>query len=45
METTELLRKVRRIEIKTRALTNNIFAGEYHSAVEGRGVSVGGGRG
>ena len=39
METTELLRKVRRIEIKTRALTNNIFAGEYHSAFKGRGMS------
>ena len=40
METTELLRKVRRIEIKTRALTNNIFAGEYHSAFKGRGMSL-----
>ena len=34
-----MLTKVRRIEIKTRALTNNIFAGEYHSAFKGRGMS------
>ena len=39
METSELLKKVRRIEIKTRALSNNIFAGEYHSAFKGRGMS------
>lgn len=39
METNELLERVRRIEIKTRALTNNIFAGEYHSAFKGRGMS------
>lgn len=39
METSELLKCVRRIEIKTRALTNNIFAGEYHSAFKGRGMS------
>jgi uncharacterized protein (DUF58 family) len=39
METTELLKKVRRIEIKTRGLSNNIFAGEYHSAFKGRGMS------
>lgn len=39
METTELLKRVRRLEIKTRALTNNIFAGEYHSAFKGRGMS------
>jgi uncharacterized protein (DUF58 family) len=39
METAELLRRVRRIEIKTRALTDNIFAGEYHSAFKGRGMS------
>ena len=32
METTELLKKVRQIEIKTRGLSNNIFAGQYHSA-------------
>ena len=31
METTELLKKVRQIEIKTRGLSNNIFAGQYHS--------------
>lgn len=39
METSELLKRVHRIEIKTRALTNNIFAGEYHSAFKGRGMS------
>ena len=39
MESKELLQRVRRIEIKTRALTNNIFAGEYHSAFKGRGMS------
>lgn len=39
METNDLLRRVRRIEIKTKALTNNIFAGEYHSAFKGRGMS------
>ncbi len=39
MEVTELLRKVRRIEIKTRGLSRHIFAGEYHSAFKGRGIS------
>ena len=39
METTELLKKVRRIEIKTRGLSQNIFAGEYHSAFKGRGMA------
>ena len=39
METTELLKKVRQIEIKTRGLSNNIFAGQYHSAFKGRGIS------
>ena len=39
METTELLRKVRKIEIKTRGLSRRIFAGEYHSAFKGRGMS------
>ncbi len=39
MNTNELLKQVRRLEIKTRALTNNIFAGEYHSAFKGRGMS------
>ena len=38
METSELLKKVRRIEIKTKALSQNIFAGEYHSAFKGRGM-------
>ena len=39
METTELLKKVRQIEIKTRGLSRNIFAGEYHSAFKGRGMA------
>lgn len=39
METSELLKKVRKIEIKTRGLTNHIFAGEYHSAFKGRGMT------
>ena len=39
METSELLRKVRQIEIKTRGLTTNIFAGEYHSAFKGKGMT------
>lgn len=39
METTELLKKVRRIEIKTRGLSRNIFAGQYHSAFKGRGMA------
>jgi uncharacterized protein (DUF58 family) len=39
METTELLRKVRKIEIKTRGLSSQIFSGEYHSAFKGRGMA------
>lgn len=39
METKELLKKVRKIEIKTRRLSHNIFAGEYHSAFKGRGMA------
>ncbi|NDW17328.1 DUF58 domain-containing protein [Dysgonomonas sp. 216] len=39
METSELLKKVRQIEIKTRGLSQNIFAGEYHSAFKGRGMA------
>lgn len=39
METSELLSRVRRIEIKTRRLSSNIFAGEYHSAFKGKGMS------
>ncbi|MDI6780188.1 MAG: DUF58 domain-containing protein [Bacteroidota bacterium] len=39
METTELLKKVRKIEIKTRGLANQIFSGEYHSVFKGRGMS------
>lgn len=39
METAELIKKVRKIEIKTRGLSHNIFAGQYHSAFKGRGMS------
>ena len=39
METTELLKRVRKIEIKTRGLSRQIFAGEYHSAYKGRGMA------
>src|SRR5580698_9421788 len=39
METTELLKKVRKIEIKTRGISNQIFSGEYHSAFKGRGMA------
>lgn len=39
MDTAEILKKVRQIEIKTKGLTNHIFAGEYHSAFKGRGMS------
>ncbi len=38
MDSNELIKKVRRIEIKTRGLSQNIFAGEYHSAFKGRGM-------
>lgn len=39
METKELLKKVRKIEIKTRRLSNHIFSGEYHSHFKGRGMT------
>lgn len=39
VETSELLKKVRKIEIKTRGLSQNIFAGQYHSAFKGRGMA------
>ncbi len=39
METEELLQRVRKVEIKTRGLSRNIFAGEYHSAFKGRGMA------
>ena len=38
METSDLIKKVRKIEIKTKGLSKNIFAGEYHSAFKGRGM-------
>jgi len=39
LETAELLKKVRKIEIKTKGLSNQIFSGEYHSAFKGRGMA------
>lgn len=39
METNELIERVRRIEIKARGLSNNLFAGQYHSAFKGRGMA------
>ena len=39
METTELLKKVRKIEIRTKGLVNQIFSGEYHSVFKGRGMT------
>lgn len=39
MNTTDILKKVRKIEIKTRSLSQNIFAGQYHSAFKGRGMA------
>ena len=39
METSDLLKKVRKIEIKTRGLSSQIFSGEYHSAFKGRGMA------
>jgi len=39
VETKELLKKVRKIEIKTKMLSNQIFAGEYHSAFKGQGMT------
>ena len=38
MDTRELLKKVRQIEIKTRGLVNQVFSGEYHSVFKGRGM-------
>lgn len=39
MEATELIKRVRKIEIKTRGLSQHIFAGEYHSAFKGKGMA------
>jgi uncharacterized protein (DUF58 family) len=39
METSEILKKVRKIEIKTRGLSNQIFSGQYHSAFKGKGMA------
>ena len=39
MDTKQLLKKVRKVEIKTKRLSNNIFGGEYHSAFKGRGMT------
>ena len=38
METSELLKRVRKVEIKSKGLSNHVFAGEYHSAFKGRGM-------
>ncbi len=39
METSELLKKIRRLEIRTKGLTKHMFSGEYHSAFKGRGIA------
>lgn len=39
MESSDLIKKVRKIEIKSRGLSQNIFAGQYHSAFKGRGMA------
>ena len=39
MDSSELIRKVRKIEIKAKGLSQNLFAGEYHSAFKGRGMT------
>jgi uncharacterized protein (DUF58 family) len=39
LETSELLKKVRKIEIKTKGLSKQVFSGEYHSAFKGRGMA------
>lgn len=39
MDASDILKKVRKIEIKTRGLSNNIFAGQYHSVFKGRGIA------
>ena len=39
METSEIIKKVRKIEIKTRGLSSQVFAGQYHSAFKGRGMA------
>ena len=39
METSDLLKKVRKIEIKSRGLSNQIFSGQYHSVFKGRGMA------
>lgn len=39
MDTSEIIKKVRKLEIKTKGLTKHIFSGEYHSAFKGRGMS------
>ena len=41
MTTTELLEKIRRIEIKTKGLTKQLFTGQYHSSFKGRGMTFG----
>ena len=39
MNTTEIIKKVRKVEIKTKGLSNHIFSGEYHTAFKGKGMA------
>ena len=39
MKTSDLLKKVRKVEIKTKGLSTQLFSGEYHSAFKGRGMA------
>lgn len=39
MNTTEIIKKVRRVEIKTKRLSNHVFSGEYHSSFKGKGMA------
>ena len=39
MDTQDILKRVRKIEIKARGLSSNIFAGQYHTAFKGRGMA------
>jgi uncharacterized protein (DUF58 family) len=39
MNSAELLKKVRKVEIKTRGISQRLFTGDYHSAFKGRGMS------
>ena len=39
MDTTEIVKKIRQIEIKSKGLSENVFSGEYHTAFKGRGMA------